>query len=164
MKVNLEYNGNKVELELTAEQIKQLGIEEKKKSGWERVANGYWYYRIEVSGGIIQDVEASHKADNELYTCGNYFADKNLAKKMSKRIGLMLRMQRWANEHNYEKINWRNTNQRKYYIYYNCNNQKLSIDYGYCLVLGATFFCTEELAKQAIEIFGDEIIEAYIKE
>ena len=162
MKVQITANGQTIDAELTAEQAEKLGLTEKKKTGWERAKNRE-YFNIYTTGNVNDYVDDA-VADGQRYEYGNYFTDKALAEKMAKRIGLMLRMQRWADEHN-EKINWDNHESYKYHLYYDYMSEGLFVSL-ICITqnIGQIYFSSRELAEQAIEIFGDEIIEAYVKE
>ncbi len=79
---------------------------------------------------------------------------------MAKRVSLMLRMQRWADEHNTEPINWEDSNQYKYTVYYNYLYKRF--EHGranLCRNIFSVYFTSKELAEQAIEAFGDKIKE-----
>ena len=118
MKVTIEYNDKKIDVELTAEQIKKLGLQEEKKTGWERAEYDKVYYRLANSlNRTWSCTENNTSEDNDRYNNGNYFTDKNLAEKMNKCVRLMLRMQRWADEHN-ETLGWNNSYAIKYRIGY----------------------------------------------
>lgn len=163
MKVQITANGNTIDAELTAEQAEKLGLTEKKKTGWERVKERNAYCLVDAFFDIVINEETNENIDDILFRSGNYFADRALAEKMSKRIGLMMRMQRWADEHN-DGIDWRDSRQPKFYICGDCENE-LEVDCIFSLdIIGTVYFSTKKLAEQAIEIFGDEIIKAYIKE
>jgi hypothetical protein len=161
MKVQITANGQTIDAELTAEQGEKLGLTNK-KTGWERERDGK-YFAIYTTGNIIDLVDDS-VADRQRYEYGNYFTDKALAEKMLKRIGLMLRMQRWADEHN-GKIDWNDVDSLKFQISYNCYDKRLFITlHRFNKYFGQIYFSTRELAEQAIEIFGDEIIKSYTNE
>ena len=54
--------------------------------------------------------------------------------------------------------NWNDNSQRKYYIYYNNNDKAFIIDINSYCNYGVVYFKSIELAKQTIEILGDETI------
>ena len=53
---------------------------------------------------------------------------------------------------------WNDANQTKYFIYYNNNDKVFKIDVNTYFNNGVVYFKSKELAKQAIEILGEEII------
>ena len=163
MKVTIEYNDKKIDVELTAEQIKELGLQEEKKTGWERAEyNETYYYINDGDMAIRRDTELATSTDIRRYDAGNYFTDTELAVKMCKRVKLMLKMQRWADEHN-EPIDWNTIKSKRYYrIGYNiaCNELRVYYD-RISRLIGVIYFSSYEIAEKAIEEFGDEIIECY---
>lgn len=56
------------------------------------------------------------------------------------------------------KPNWNNNIERKYFIYYDSKDKTFIIDYTTYFNCGIVYFESEELAKQAIEILGEETI------
>lgn len=164
MKVTIEYNGKKIDVELTAEQVKKLGLQEKKKTGWERAEYNENYYYLDSSlDSVLSDTDLNTFEDIVRYNGGNYFTDEKLAEKMFKRVKLMLKMQRWADEHN-EPLDWNDRCAIKYRIAYNVTSEKLEITSNtFQRLIGAVYFSSYEIAKKAIEEFGDEIIDCYVE-
>ena len=161
MKVTIEHDGKKVEVELTAEQVKELGLQEEKKTGWERAESDKSYVYIDSYMQLTQTDDCKMIQDNTRYQRGNYFTDIDLAEKMLKRISLMLKMQRWADEHN-EPLDWNDNNMFKYRINYNTNHRELRVSYDIVSrLVGAVYFSSYDIAEKAIEEFGDEIIDCY---
>lgn len=76
-------NGKKIEL--TEEQLKQLGIEpeKKRKNPFERVEKDDKYSYIHVNGDVLNHIEVHDNADRELYNVINYFNDEQFAKQVS---------------------------------------------------------------------------------
>lgn len=161
MKVTIEHNGKKVDVELTAEQVKELGLQEEKKTGWERDEEVYYYMSSYMQLGEEMDVKAL--IDNYRYSGGNYFSNKTLAEKMLKRVRLMLRMQRWADEHN-EPLDWSDGDTVKYRINYNTVTYEFWVDHNTTVnSIGAVYFSSDVIAREAIREFGDEIIDCYVE-
>ena len=73
-------NGKKIEL--TGEQIKALGLEER-KNPFKRVANGNVYYRVTEYGNIDEFIECSDLTDSNLYSNVNYFNDDSVAQQVA---------------------------------------------------------------------------------
>ena len=159
MKATITINNKTVNIEITAEQAKELGLVEDKKTGWERAKKSNMYYLIYPSLGIKESKENDDAIEDSRYKVGNYFKDRTLAEKMAKCISLMLRMQRWADEHN-EPIDWKNEGKSKYYIKYDHGSRGLYLVQS-CTYQSAheVYFSSDELAEEAIKIFGEEIKE-----
>ena len=167
MKVTIEHNGKKIDVKLTAEQIKELGLQEEKAMGWKRANYGAHsdrtYTYIDSCMQLTQTRDYETIADEWRYQHGNYFTDSNLAEKMLKRVRLMLKMQRWADEHN-GPLDWNDSCAIKYRITYNIISEKLKITSNtFQRSIGAVYFSSCEIAEKAIEEFGDEIIECYVE-
>lgn len=163
MKVTIEHGGKKIDVELTAEQVKELGLQEEKKTGWERAESEKSYAYINGYMQLAQTDDCKMVQDNIRYQHGNYFTNVNLAAKMLKRIRLMLKMQRWADEHN-EPLDWNNSCVIKYRINYNVTIGKLEVTSStFSRLIGAIYFSSYNIAEKAIEEFGDEIIDCYVE-
>lgn len=82
--------------------------------------------------------------------------DYQLSEKISKRIDLYLRMQKWAGRHNgtFDIFN-------KYYVCLNDDECRIFGVFPSYTEPMVTYFSSREIAKQALEFFGDEIKELY---
>lgn len=56
------------------------------------------------------------------------------------------------------KPSWEKNNEKKYVITLDKNDKAIWIERHYCVNVGMAYFKTEELAKQAIKILGEETI------
>lgn len=74
-------NGKKIEL--TEEQLKQLGIEPEKKNPFERVKPNERYYYVKSNGVIDEYIDANDLTDAQLYKVNNYFNDEAFAKQVA---------------------------------------------------------------------------------
>jgi hypothetical protein len=71
----------------------------------------------------------------------------------------MRQLRRFAVEHRENKIDWKDGQTIKYYIYYDFSASMLLIDYSYRnRKFGGVYFSSRENAKLAIETFHDELI------
>ena len=95
-------HGNKVEL--TEEQIKQLGFEGKKKSPFKRAElnNGYFY--IEYDGNVTSDYEAGGFTDNAVFKTANYCTDKSLMEQRALHETLNRLLWRYSMEHDGDQV------------------------------------------------------------
>lgn len=116
-KVTLTLNGKSVEVELTAEQLKELGMVEEKKELLERKG---WYYCKCSDNSISHKIrDSAVKIDNSKLESGNYYSSKKIAEKSIDNFAN--RIKTWILEEN-EKTGWEtdwNDGEGQYYIFYN---------------------------------------------
>lgn len=152
-------NGRKAEL--TEEQLKALGIEIKKESPFSRVNEGEQFYYITYSGKVINTGEINANSDNESHKVANYCTDKSLLQQQAYRETLNRLLWRYSMEHDGDKIDWNDTDELKYYIYYSYRYISFSVSYtSYTKCFERVHFHTEEIAQNAIK----EIIEPFMAE
>lgn len=164
----LNMSEKKYTIELTQEQLKQLGIEipiaknEDKviKSPFERVKGNSYYY-IDECGQIGEEIEEYEEYDNELYDVGNYYVNKELIKQRAYHRILDDLLFRFSMMNGGVEINWDGEYQNKYCIHYNNKENEFMIDSNqYMKRQGSEYFLSREIAQRAI----DEIITPFIKE
>lgn len=131
------------------------------KTGWEKSKDDNGYYFIDVNGRVERNIAIGSEIDNELYECANRFSSRELAEKESKRRTLDARMRRWADKHNQGWTpDWEDNSMGKWQIYYLIAQNMFTTNY-VCgrYAFDKIYFKTEEIAEQAIEVFGNEIRE-----
>ena len=167
-KVLLEQNivlCTKQELSIFSIPTDKLNIEWeiiKEKTGWERVEYNDTYYYVGGSGKVYERIEGNFTLDEQRYKVANYSTVKSKMEFKALRDNLLSRMQRWADIHNEKKIDWDNSEQKKYSIYYDYDDNKLGLTYNYYnRNLGQIYFTSEEIAKQCLEEFKEELLEFY---
>lgn len=165
MKLVLD-NGKEIVLnETLANQLQEVIDEsskvEKKQTGWNRVKEGKNYYVIS-SSYITNSKENNDRIDENLYDKANYFSSKELAEKITFRQTLERKLMRFSAEHEGDKIDLKNSDLTKFYIYYDndINNLKISSFYT-CYDIGIIYFYSKEIAEQAIEEFKDDLIKYF---
>lgn len=116
------------------------------------------YYSI-CDTGVLENLDDEGGRDDEvLYTCGNYFADEQLANDQARAISLWLRIKRWVAEH-CEPVDWGNGDTHKRMIWYNCSTGIFSVGmYNSEKVAFGVYFDSLEHAKQCIEEFRDDLL------
>ena len=111
---------------------------------------------------ICERNEKDCTSDRWRYKIANYSTVKSKMEFKALRDNLLSRMQRWADIHNEEKIDWDNSEQRKYLIYYDYDDNKFCFTYVYySRDLGQIYFTSEEIANQCLEEFKEELLEFY---
>lgn len=139
-------------------------IEEPNKTGYERVEINKYYFSINTNNEAIKIHNDGLPYDEEQYINANYYSDKTVAENNIRADTLMRKLRRFAVEHRKKDINWDDSNQLKYEIYYYHSNQSIKTSpYQNCQVFGTIYFDTAETAKLAIEKFKDELIWYFTK-
>ena len=129
----------------------------KKITGYERVNGGYYYYDNGYTVDTILDTGNPTSVD--LYDVANYYSNVNIANNNARADNLMRQLRRFAVENRKSDIDWANDRQDKYYLYYDCLNEKIFINYTNSWKnFGQIYFDTEEIAQLAIKIFEDELL------
>lgn len=150
----LVINGKRVDL--TEEQIEQLGLEVKKKSPFAR-AEGENYFSISNDGKVKKYFNGTHYPAIYNYMVANYCTDKEIMTARAKEEVLSRLLWRFSMENGGDKIDWENEKQLKY-TFYKTNNNIWEIAHNeYCFFLGIVFFISQEIAQRAI----DEIVKPF---
>ena len=150
-------NGNKVEL--TEEQIKQLGFEVKKKSPFERAELNKIYYFINGCGNVEYDHDYNRNRSICRHNAANYCTDKSLMEQRALHETLNRLLWRYSMEHDGDKIVIGDFSP-KYFIYMYDNNNFAVEDWNASTPIGVVYFFTKEIARAAIK----EIIEPFMEE
>lgn len=97
MKVELKANGKTVQAEISEEQLKELGlIEERSRTGYERVKKGDVYYVIDTEYNSMSKItEFNDQEDEQIYNAGNYFNDKVIAENNARADKLLRCLRQW---------------------------------------------------------------------
>ena len=105
------------EVQLTDEQLKQLGIEPEKKNPFDRVGNGDRFFAIDNMNGIQTCTEMSYARDEAYYNGINYFNDKRFANQVALHQLLYNKLLKFAYDNECEDKEWNGTNVHVYIIY-----------------------------------------------
>ena len=152
--------------EVTALELKEIldaEEKEKKKTGYERVGKGEFYYAISSLKEVIEfsgDDFLSSNTEKRLKTA-SYFNDENLAKNIARAESLKYKLRRYAalNGGIPSKDDWNDFEIFKYFVV--CNYRKNEIYATYISTQRDSFqiyFKDIKACKKAIEIFKDELI------
>ena len=151
-------NGKKIEL--TEEQLKQLGIEPEKKNPFERVKPNERYYHVKSDGVIDEYIDANDSTDAQLYKVNNYFNDEAFAKQVALHQLLYRKLLKFAYDNECEDSEEWDGSNRHFAIRYD----------GVCKVFATydqsmykaqeVYFSSEEGAKRAIK----EVVDPFMKE
>lgn len=167
MQVELKANGKTVQVEMTKEQAKILGlVEDTPKTGYERGKNGKLYYCVEEDGHLLRYAEGNDSADDIFYDTGNYYSDKTIAENNARADRLFRQLRQWQalNDRAITKKDWEDRTQLKYCIIYGYGIGELYVDCPYnARWHNMVYFTTDEKAEEAIEVFRDELLWYFTK-
>ena len=172
MQVELKVNGKTVQVEISEEQLKEAGvfeslkklglIEDKPKTGYERAKKGEMYYVINTKDDSMMNIkEFNDETDEQYYNTGNYYSDETIAENNARADRLQRCLRQWQaqNDKPISMSDWKNNNISKYYVDYDCFNELFFVTYAvHRRFLNNIYFTSEEKAKEAIEVFKDELL------
>lgn len=157
MKAKLIVNDREIEVEISEEEFKTLVGP--KKTGYEAAPLNDKYYYDFCGNNILSCVESGHKSDHVLYDTANYYSDKTIAENNARADRLIRNLRRFSVNHRETKIDWGNANQKKYFIFYHHDDQKILSDYNYIEQDAfMIYFDSDEAAIEAIEAYHDELM------
>ena len=157
MKAKLIVEGKEFPIEIQDPELQKL-IASKKKTGYERVELDERFYSVRADNSIFAPIYCRLLEHDACYDAANYYSSQTVAENNARADELMRQLRRFAVEHRKSGLNWSDTAQRKYYIYYNRRDNK--IDIGYVIFgrdFGSIYFDTEEAAEAALSAFKDEL-------
>ena len=156
----------KVVIELVKSNGERIMLERDRKTGYERVEDGAWYYLEDENGIVCKTIEEEYakEYDKEVlwqiqhtmrYDNGNYYSDEAVARNNARADKLMRCLRRFAVKNRiYEKpfpVKW--------IILYSPYGGLIAAYEDYpTLQFGNIIFDTKEAAEAAIEEFRDELI------
>ena len=163
MKVELKVNGKTVQVEMTEEQLKELGvIKERSRTGYERVEKSETYYVINTKDDSMMNItEFNDQTDERCYNTGNYYSDKTIAENNARADRLLRQLRQWQaqNDEPISVEDWNNESKKKWFIIYSYSSEEMYAEYYYIMRLPNTiYFATKEKAEEAIEVFRDELL------
>lgn len=162
MQVELKANGKSVQVEISEEQLKELGLIEEQRTGYERVKKGDVYYIIDTEHNSMSKItEFNDQEDERYYNTGDYYNDKVIAENNARADKLLRCLRQWQglNDKPISMSDWKNDNISKYYVDYDCFNELFFTAYTvHRRFPNNIYFTSEEKAEAAIEVFRDELI------
>ena len=136
-------------------------IEPKPLTGWERVGENESYYHISCNCYVEKLIEERCMEDKYYYEDANYFSTEEKAEEINFKQTLFRKLQRFSDENGGNEIDW-NDAHCKYSIKYAYDDNNLFIGWNYDVKeVGVVYFVHEEIAKQAIELFRDDLIKYF---
>lgn len=152
-------NGKRVEL--TEEQLKQLGIKTEKKRNNpfnSEIKDDDIYYYVRDNGEIGREIYTVSYEDDEYINNVNSFNDKDFANQVYLHELLNRKLLKYAYDNEAEDCEWNNV-KNHYRIGKSSNNDFVVLKDIMYKTLGAVYFSTEEVALQATK----DVVEPFIK-
>ena len=132
-------------------------IEPKPSTGWHDVGKSMDFFWID---GTDVDGDRYHFEDE--YPDDNRFSTKEKAEEIAFKQTLFRKLQRFSDENGGSEIDWSDVNKRKFFIFYCSESKELDFFWNYTEKgFGYVYFISEEVVKQAIELFHDELIKYF---
>lgn len=154
----LVLNGKRVDL--TAEQIKTLGIIEKEKNPFDRAHPAGCYFYINEHGRVESHYDTRLPYEENAYKNVNYFTDKAFAQQVSLQQLLHRKLMKFAYDNNcVDTADWNLLNFH-WTIRYSASLNKFDAYCISCYKASEVYFSSEEDAKRAIE----EVVKPFVKE
>ena len=120
------------------------------------------YYSTGIYGIVDRLEDFSAPFRENCYIRGLTFKTREQAEQFKKEQILLLKLHKWAEEHNEGWTpNWNDYKEEKWTVMYHneCEEFEIYENYRYREFLKLPYFKSEELAREFIDKFGDEIIE-----
>lgn len=157
MKVNINYKGKPVELDIPDEKLEEL-VKEQKKTGWEKPGFGREYWFVNNSGIVDKYTFSGHDIDKAI--CGNdcCFTSKELAENIARYQSLDRRIRRRIAEI-CEPVDWNNYKKPIYLIMCDVLTRELLAAHCHRYRYSIGWYCdTQKHAEQIIAEFKDELL------
>lgn len=155
----LMIDGKELKTQIEIDEADLEVMQNKKKTGYERVGDLKKYYWIDGDGLIHMSYNNNTTSDDFCYDVGNYYSSKDIAENNARADQLMRQLRRFAVENRKQEIEWNDFFQLKFYFYYDYKDRILNIGQYYSTRdFGTIYFDSEETAKNAISKFYDELI------
>ena len=159
MKAKLIIKDKEIEIEISEEEYKKLQPPKEKKTGYERVPDPNGYFYVNAKGEVEYGVDLYDYIDDKYYNSANYYSSKEVAENNARADKLVRQLRRFAVEHNECRVNFNDTNAKKYYICYDYENNELNVSFVFrSRKFGVIYFDLGETANAAIDEFRDELI------
>ena len=157
MKIKITINGKEIEAEISQEELNKLQPAQKKKTGYEMDKQITYPCYIDRYGEVDHIVNTD--AGLKCYETANYYSSLVVAKNNARADQLMRQLRRFAVEHREQELNWNDSDQSKYFIYYKFPTSRFDIAYVNSIKrIGEIYFDSPETAQLAIDTFHDELV------
>lgn len=154
----LMINGKELKTQIEIDEVDLEAMQNKKKTGYERVGDLKKYHWIDVDGLIHMSYNNNIISDNLRYDTANYYSSAEVARNNARADQLMRQLRRFAVENRKDKIDWNDGEKHKYNICYSYPTQEIFVDFKSNCRNFEIYFDSCGAAERAIEEFKDELI------
>lgn len=119
------------------------------------------YCYIDKLGRVKHYTNVGDEVDKILYEIGNCFKTKEEAEFALGRQKVITELKRFALENNECELDWNNSTQCKYEIYYDTNNKMVNVNSLHTFKQNTVYFSSKEIAEKAIETIGKDRLKKY---
>lgn len=145
-----EYEERIAKLERELNELKEAEI---KDDEFPRLGEQYWF--VDSVGNVFGDCWYDSMADN-------YRKDFLRIFKTKKECKRYLEIQKAFKEESKKfEPNWKDCDSRKYYLFYDHNNNSIKISWGVMIQYDTLYFKNEKVLKELITRFGEDDIKKY---
>lgn len=133
-------------------------IDPKSLTGWHAKGKQMDFWMMH-SDGDIEDEKYWHEDE---YRDEDRFSTREKAEEIAFKQTLFRKLQRFSDENGGSEIDWSGDTDRKFFIFYCSVNKELDFYWHYTEKdFGHVYFISEEVVKQAIELFHDDLIKYF---
>lgn len=154
------------EVEISEDKEKKLKellntVELKESEKW-KPERGHNYYCITGCGYVNKVMNVNDSSDDGYISLSNCFKTREEAEFRLEQIKVYNELKNFADENN-DEIDWNNGSQPKFYIYYDSEDKKVSINSNYYWKsLSQIYFSNTKSVDQAIKVVGEDRIKKYL--
>lgn len=140
------------------------------RSDLEKEDKGIWkpdedecedYYYIDESGDIIKTYHSGVSVDYALIDFVNYYKTQEEAEHQAKVQKYTNLFRKYVEEHS-DKLDW-NSEDIKYYMYYNSTYNSIEYDYTYHIISqGTVYASSRQILEDAVEFVGEDNVIKYV--
>lgn len=132
-------------------------LENQNDVNW-RAELGEKYFYIGTFGETYSSNDNNDMFDNGRYAMGNYFKTEEQAEKILEKIKIYVKLKRLAAKLNDgQEIDWNNSKQEKYYIYFCKSNKKLILTNTIGIQdIGQIYCLDKNFLEKAKQVIGEE--------
>lgn len=161
LRIPAESGYKDIEVDIAEEELAKLAEPQKpnRLTGYERTSQGKNYWLDSFEGAVLCDGDYHTSDANAAYTAANYYTSEEVANNNARADQLVRQLRRFAVEHREHEIDWKDTDQSKWSIGFDHNQNELYTYEKLCRsVFGVTYFDSQEAANSAATAFHDELI------
>ena len=161
--IELKVNVNNLTAEERAELIRIVTKANILKSKVWKPEKDEGYFILGEYGQIMSRFYICDEPLEKVFAIGNCFKTNKEADNAVEKLKIRAKLQRYANEHNEEEIDWRDETKSKYYFLYDhCDSMIRIWSTKGCCEPFQIYFTSKEVAEDAIKAVGEERIKKYL--